>query len=71
MKQNDSVNKMPSLTDKNRANRLNDLQVLSSIDSSDDPVGKYALRQIDFSSGGLGCGRKEFFSKSDALKALE
>lgn len=41
------------------------------IDSAEDPQGKFALRKIDFSNGGMQFGRKEFSSKADALKALE
>ena len=29
------------------------------------------MRKIDFTSGGMSCGRKEFSSKTDAMKALE
>ena len=51
--------------------KLTDWQVLNQIDSSEDPLGKYALRKIDFSRGGMSCGRKEFSSKDEALRALE
>ena len=51
--------------------RMTDLQILGQIDSQEDPQGQYALRKIDFTSGGMNCGRKEFSSKADALKALE
>ena len=47
------------------------MAVLGAIDSSEDPTGKFALRKIDFSRGGMSCGRKEFTSKDEALKALE
>lgn len=50
---------------------MTDLQILGQIDSQEDPKGQYALRKIDFTSGGMNCGRKEFSSKADALKALE
>ena len=52
-------------------NRLTDLQILGQIDSQDDPEGKYAMTKIDFRSGGISVGHKEFGSKNDALKALE
>jgi len=29
------------------------------------------MRKIDFTRSGISCGRKEFMSKDDALKALE
>ena len=56
---------------KKRQHKLTDLQILGMIDSNDDPQGQYALRKIDFTRGGMNCGRKEFSSKADALKALE
>ena len=51
--------------------RLNDLQVLQGIDSTEDPTGKFAMRKIDFTRSGISCGRKEFLSKDEAMKALE
>ena len=56
---------------KHHMKRMTDLQILGQIDSQEDPQGQYALRKIDFTSGGMNCGRKEFSSKADALKALE
>lgn len=50
---------------------MTDLQILSQIDYAEDPQGKYALRKIDFSRGGVCCGRKEFSSKDEAMRALE
>ena len=50
---------------------MGDLQVLGAIDSSEDPTGKFALRKIDFTRSGMSCGRKEFGSKDEALRALE
>ena len=60
-----------SQTEHKRGTKLSDLQVLQQIDSAEDPTGKFALRKIDFTRGGVSCGRKEFTSKDDALKALE
>ena len=52
--------------------KMTDLQILSQIDSAEDPKGEYALRKIDFTNGGgMSFGRKEFSSKTDAFKALE
>lgn len=34
-------------------------------------MGRYALRKIDFTRSGISCGRKEFVSKDEAIKALE
>lgn len=51
--------------------RMTDLQILSQIDSQEDPRGEYAIRKIDFTNGGMSFGRKEFSSKTDAFKALE
>ena len=52
-------------------NRLTDLQILGQIDSSEDPEGQFAMTKIDFRSGGISVGNKEFGSKNEALKALE
>ena len=41
------------------------------IDAQEDPEGKHAMRKIDFSAHSMNCGRKEFLSKREALKALE
>ena len=50
---------------------LSDLNVLQNIDSSDDPLGREALKKINFNKGGMAFTRKEYNSPSDAIKALE
>ena len=34
-------------------------------------MGKFAMRKIDFSRSGISCGRKEYATKDEALRALE
>lgn len=41
------------------------------IDAQEDPEGRAAMRKIDFSAHSMNCGRKEFVSKREALRALE
>ena len=50
---------------------FSDLNVLQNIDSQDDPLGREAIKKINFSSGGMAFTRKEYNSPKDALKALE
>ena len=69
-KANDGHTSKLSHTEK-KVRRLTDLQILQQIDSQEDPEGKQALRKIDFTSGGMSCGRKEFANKTEAMKALE
>ena len=50
---------------------LSDLNVLQNIDSQEDPMGRDAMKKINFQSGGMAFTRKEYNSPKDALKALE
>ena len=65
------MSKFSNGSKKKANNRLTDLQILGQIDSSEDPEGQFAMTKIDFRSGGISVGHKEFGSKNDALKALE
>ena len=50
---------------------LSDLNVLQNIDTQDDPLGREALKKINFNKGGMAFTRKEYNSPKDAIKALE
>ena len=69
--ENQAISRFSNTSKKKANNRLTDLQILGQIDSSEDPEGQFAMTKIDFRSGGISVGQKEFGSKTEALKALE